>query len=41
MKDVGVGFLHTMVFAIIVVAILGGVMLLVNYLAAPIVGGAY
>jgi hypothetical protein len=40
-KDVGVGFLHTLVFAVIVVAILGGVMLIVNYLAAPVVGGAY
>ena len=41
MKDVGLGFLQTILFAIIVVAGLGGVMLLVNYLAAPPVGGAY
>jgi hypothetical protein len=38
-KDVGLGFLHTIVFALIVVALLGGVMLLVNYLAAPALGG--
>ncbi len=34
-KDAVVGFAQTIVFVLIVVAVLGGVMLLVNYLAAP------
>lgn len=40
-KDMALGFLQTFLFAIIVIVVLGGVMLLVNYLAAPAFGGAY
>jgi hypothetical protein len=41
-KDVTVGFLQTIVFVLIVVAVLAGVMLLVNFVAAPGGGlGAY
>jgi hypothetical protein len=38
-KDVALGFLQTIFFVLIVVAVLGGVMLLVNYVAAPALGG--
>jgi hypothetical protein len=41
-KDMGLGFLQTIIFVLIVIAVLGGVMLLVNFLAAPTLsGGAY
>jgi hypothetical protein len=40
-RDIGLGFMQTILFVLIVVIVLGGVMLLVNYLAAPGFGGVY
>jgi len=37
-RDVVLGFLQTIVFALIVVALLAVTMLLANYLAAPVAG---
>jgi hypothetical protein len=37
-RDMVLGFLQTIFFALMVVVVLGLVMLLVNYLAAPVVG---
>ncbi len=41
MRDTTLGFIQTITFVLIVVAVLGGVMLLVNYIAAPGFGGVY
>ncbi len=38
MKDAGLGFLHTIIFALIIIVVLFGVMLLMNYVAAPVLG---